>query len=533
MTKPAPQKNESQRQAPNGKPDVSVREAERPSPAGRPHSKDPFDNLFIFEMANNHQGSVEHGLRIIAEMGKIARLHGLHAGIKLQYRDLDTFIHPAHKEDRSIKHIPRFLSTRLTANQFLTLIQAIKEEGLASVCTPFDERSVDLCLDHGVEILKVASCSANDWPLLEKVAQSRRPVICSTGGISLSQIDNLASFLMHREAHFALMHCVGLYPAPNGAICANFIAKLSRRFPQIPIGYSGHEAPDNLDVVKVAVAKGARILERHVGLEADGVSLNAYSMNPKQTQAWVGSALEARSICGPVDDKIISQQEIDSLRSLMRGAYAGSSLSQGSVLKRQSLYFAMPCQPGQTSAFDYHETMTASRDYAANAPIQERREVRGKIDMIRGIIHEVKGLLHEANVVIGPDFQIELSHHYGIEQFRRYGAVLITAVNRAYCKKILVVLPGQNHPTHQHKIKEETFQILWGELDITINDKQYVTLKAGDSLLVEPGTRHSFRSANGAIVEEISTAHIVGDSYYDDEDIRKKDPMERKTILEW
>ncbi len=53
-----------------------------------------FDNLVIFEMANSHQGSVEHGINIIKEMGKIARRHNIHAAVKLQYRDLDSFIHP-------------------------------------------------------------------------------------------------------------------------------------------------------------------------------------------------------------------------------------------------------------------------------------------------------------------------------------------------------------------------------------------------------------------------------------------------------
>ena len=52
------------------------------------------DLLFVFEMANNHQGDVEHGARIISEMGQIAARHGVRAAVKLQYRDLDTFIHP-------------------------------------------------------------------------------------------------------------------------------------------------------------------------------------------------------------------------------------------------------------------------------------------------------------------------------------------------------------------------------------------------------------------------------------------------------
>ena len=58
-----------------------------------------FDDLFIFEMANNHQGSLKHGLRIISEMAEITRRYKIHAAVKLQYRDLDTMIHQAYKNN--------------------------------------------------------------------------------------------------------------------------------------------------------------------------------------------------------------------------------------------------------------------------------------------------------------------------------------------------------------------------------------------------------------------------------------------------
>ena len=102
-----------------------------------------FDNLFIFEMANSHQGSVEHGIDIIREMGRIARRHNIRAAVKLQYRELDSFIHPDYKGRTDIKHIPRFESTRLMPEQFNRLVEAIREEGLIPMSKPFDDQSVD------------------------------------------------------------------------------------------------------------------------------------------------------------------------------------------------------------------------------------------------------------------------------------------------------------------------------------------------------------------------------------------------------
>lgn len=125
-----------------------------------------FKDLIIFEMANSHQGSVEHGLKIIQEMGKIARKYNVKAAVKLQYRNLDTFIHPDYKGRTDVKHIPRFESTRLNYDQFTVLAEAIKHEGMVSMSTPFDEIGVDWCCMQGLDIIKVASCSAMDWPLL-------------------------------------------------------------------------------------------------------------------------------------------------------------------------------------------------------------------------------------------------------------------------------------------------------------------------------------------------------------------------------
>src|SRR4051812_10364400 len=122
--------------------------------------KPSMKNLFIFEVANNHQGDVQHGLKIIDEMARIARQHRVNAAVKFQYRDLPTFIHPDYKARKDVKHIPRFVDTELSAAQFSVLQDAVFKAGLLKVTTPFDERSVQTCVEHGVDILKVASCSA-------------------------------------------------------------------------------------------------------------------------------------------------------------------------------------------------------------------------------------------------------------------------------------------------------------------------------------------------------------------------------------
>ncbi|MDH3711007.1 MAG: N-acetylneuraminate synthase family protein, partial [Cyclobacteriaceae bacterium] len=283
-----------------------------------------FKDLFVLEMANNHQGSVDHGLRIIKEAGDLVKKYNLNAGVKLQYRDIDTFIHPKYKKAQDVKHIPRFMSTRLTDAQFKKMVEATAAAGMRTIVTPFDEASVAKCLDHKVDILKVASCSADDWPLLEEIAAAGKPVIFSTGGLTIPQVDNLVTFFTHKHVPFAMMHCVSIYPTENPQAQLRFLSKMKKRYPGVTIGYSGHEAPGNTDIAKVAVGIGAQMLERHIGVpdQKKGIKLNAYSMDPKELDHWFQEVALAKSIVGEEEEKQIVEVEQDSLLSLKRGVFA-------------------------------------------------------------------------------------------------------------------------------------------------------------------------------------------------------------------
>lgn len=491
-----------------------------------------FEDLFIFEMANSHQGSVEHGIDIIKEMGKIARKYNIRAAVKLQYRDLDTFIHPEFKNRTDVNHIPRFLSTRLNFDQFNILVDEIRREGMLAMSTPFDEAGVEWCLDQGIDIIKIASCSSLDWPLLTKVAQAKKPLIISTGGKTLSDIDKIYNFFTHKNCDFAFLHCIAEYPAPVEGLQLDFIDRMNKRYRDIAIGYSGHENPDDNITPMLAMAKGAKILERHVGLPTEKITLNAYSMNPEQTEQWVKSALLAKEICKvrKENDKYVSQAEIDSLRSLMRGVYAKKEIKEGSSISEDDVYYAMPCQEKQLNSGEFKDGMIASKTYKINDKIIEKPKLTG-VGAVRSAIHDAKGMLYEAGIALGDEYEVELSHHYGMKHFRQQGAIIINIINREYCKKYIIVLPGQTHPTHAHKVKEETFQVLYGELDVIMEEGTIKHLKPGDMQTVLRGEYHSFASKTGAIFEEVSTQHMKSDSYYKDPEISKLDPMERKTFL--
>jgi N-acetylneuraminate synthase len=493
-----------------------------------------FRDLFVLDLANNHQGSVEHGLAIIRSCGEIARGHGLRAALKFQFRQLDSFIHPSHRQNSANKHIPRFLSTRLERSDYQRLLDEVRAQGMLAICTPFDEASVPIIVAMGFDILKVASCSSTDWPLIEAVAAANKPVIFSTGGIEIEQIDDLVSFIAHRNIDAALMHCVSIYPTPEDKLNLANIAMLKARYPQLVIGWSTHEDQDDVAPVQMALALGAGMFERHVGIATDSIALNAYSSNPEQLDRWMKAYQRARRILGHSQRGKPDAAEVASLQSLQRGVYVKRELDAGVPLTFDDVYFAMPCLDGQLASGAFKPGTTLRAAVSADGPVMTANAVvpaPPDIHILKKAVHEVKAMLNLAGIELGPEFEVEYSHHEGVENFKKTGVVIINCINREYCKKILVQLPGQSHPWHFHRRKEETFQVLWGEMKAEI-DGRVKTLRPGDTALVLPGVWHRFWTETGVIFEEISTTHYNDDSVYKAPEINGMKRKDRKTVVD-
>ncbi|HYA42702.1 MAG TPA: N-acetylneuraminate synthase family protein [Syntrophobacteraceae bacterium] len=488
--------------------------------------------FFVFEMANNHMGLLEHGRTIIGQFANIAKQFPFTFGFKLQYRQLDTFIHPAYTTRTDFKYVKRFTETRLAPGQYRQIVDEMKAHGFVAVCTPFDEASVDLIEEHGFDIIKVASCSFTDWPLLEKIVRSEKPIIASTAGVALQDIDKVVSFFAHRRKDFAIMHCVAQYPTPAPGVQLNQIDVLKARYPDVRIGYSTHEDPENVDSIKIAVAKGATIFEKHVGVLEGPISLNDYSATPQQAARWLRSAQVAFDLCGVSGRRAdFTREELSSLRSLQRGIFAKRAFNKGELIPHRDLFAAIPTMDEHITANDLskYAEMHALEDIEANAPLLcSNVELRNFQEKVYEIVQEVKGLLRRSGVTIPSQVDLEISHHYGIDRFHEYGLTMMTVVNRMYCKKLIALLPGQKHPTQYHKQKEETFHVLYGDADIELNGS-LKRLKAGETITVERGVHHYFGTHNGAIIEEISSTHYADDSFYLDPAIMANG--NRKTLL--
>jgi sialic acid synthase SpsE len=312
---------------------------------------DIFDELFVLEMANNHLGDVQRGLKIIGNYAQVVRFNNVRAAIKLQLRDVDTFVHKDFRHRDDIRYIKKTLDTRLRPEDFATMVQAIREASCIPMATPFDESSVDFCCELGVAILKIASSDCNDWILIEKMAKTKKPIIVSTGGSSLKDIDDLVTFFDNRHIPLAINHCVSLYPSEDCDIELNQIDFLRNRYPHHTIGFSTHEYHDWTSSIQMAYAKGARTFERHIDIQTDGMTVSPYCSVPEQVDTWFKAFHRAKRMCGApgTQKRLPPQREISYLDSLVRGVYARRDLPAGHVLQDADVYLAIPLQQGQIS----------------------------------------------------------------------------------------------------------------------------------------------------------------------------------------
>jgi N-acetylneuraminate synthase len=334
-------------------------------------NRDIFEDLFVLEMANNHWGDVNRGLRIIREFGTVVRYNDVRAAIKLQLRDVDSFIHKDFRSRDDIRYIKKTIETKLSRDELAALVEGVRRANCVRMATPFDEKSVEFCVELGLEIIKIASSDVTDWPLLEKIAKTRKPVMVSTGGSSLNNIDNMVTFFDNRNIPLAINHCVSLYPCEDDDLQLNQIDFLKNRYPGHVIGLSSHEYHDWSSSMLIAYAKGARTFERHIDIQSGDKPVSPYCSTPDQVAVWFQSFKKAQEMCGAAGTHRHPslQKETDYLTSLVRGVYARSDLIAGQVLNNEDYYLAIPLQKGQLSCRELLNDQVLAHDIKQDAPI--------------------------------------------------------------------------------------------------------------------------------------------------------------------
>jgi N-acetylneuraminate synthase len=477
-------------------------------------------------MANNHQKSVGHAKKIIDDFSELKSKFNLNCGMKLQFRNLDTFIHKDYQSS-DLKYVKRFKETELSKEEFAEIVDYIHEKNMISVATPFDNDSVKTFIDLNVQVLKIASCSNDDWPLLEEVSKLDRKIIISTGGATIKHLKKVYNLFKDNSRDFSFLHCVAEYPTSPDKAFLGRIHKLKEEFPDIEIGYSSHESPRMKSVVPFAAAMGASIIEKHIGKETESIKLNEYSCTASDFE----KIFEEMNF---LDSSIKGDFETsEALQKLKRGIYCKRDIKSGDKASEDDFYFAMPLQDGYSDASFIKSIVNKEclcdmkKDSAVKDSLFKNNDLHKASEILN---NELADILSDAQVTISKKDDIELSCHYGFSKFRQVGALIISKINRKYCKKIIAMLPNQSHPEHYHLQKEECFELLRGDCVLNLNGKD-VTLKKGEPILINKNVKHSFKTNTGCVIEEVSSTHIPGDSVYTDPLVNSLSLEERKIKL--
>ena len=217
----------------------------------------------IGEIGLNHNGDVEIAKKLI----DVASLAGAQA-VKFQKRT------PAISTPEHMKDVPRetpwgtmtYLEYRYRVEfereQYQEIGEYADSKGLDWFASPWDEPSVDFLEELDVVAHKVASASVTDIGLLQKLRDTGKPIILSTGMSTIEQIDRAVEVL--GTDNLVMLHATSTYPLPPEEANLLMIDTLNARY-DVPIGYSGHEP--GLQISLAAVAMGAVAVERHITLD--------------------------------------------------------------------------------------------------------------------------------------------------------------------------------------------------------------------------------------------------------------------------
>lgn len=147
--------------------------------------------------------------------------------------------------------------------QYREIDRYCKEKGIAWIVSVWDQPSVDFMEKFDTPAYKIPSASLTDFDLIRKAQATGKPLILSSGMSSMEQIHQ--GVKIAGEKDLVLMHCTSTYPCEPEELNLKMIETLRREFPNLPIGYSGHEV--GLVPSAVAVALGACMVERHLTLD--------------------------------------------------------------------------------------------------------------------------------------------------------------------------------------------------------------------------------------------------------------------------
>jgi len=304
-----------------------------------PLKKTPF---FVAEISANHNGSLLHAKKLI----RLAKIYGANA-VKLQTYTPDTLTIRSNKLDFKIRGglwngktlWDLYQKAQTPFEWHKELFNYAKKVKIICFSTPFDESAVDLLENLDCPFYKVASFEMNHIPLIKKIAQTKKPIIISTGLANLKEIDIAYKIAKKNGAsEIILLYCVSNYPSRISDFNFNNIRILKERY-NCKVGFSDHSIDNK--VVAAAIAAGAEIIEKHIALEGQKKGFDlAFSLKGKEIKDYAQVIKDASLMMG----KKYFFRNVSENQSLQfrRSIYAVSDIKKGEKFTKKNIRVIRP-----------------------------------------------------------------------------------------------------------------------------------------------------------------------------------------------
>lgn len=303
---------------------------------------DDSDCFFIAEIGHNHQGDVEKCKQLISK----AHECGADA-VKLQKRDNKSLftrqMYNAPYDNRN-----SFGATYGEHRDFLEfgrqeyreLIEYCDQLGVIFFATAFDFNSADFLAQLDMPAYKIASGDLRSIPLLKHVASFNKPLIISTGGAAMEDIERAYDTLMPINDQICIMQCTSGYPPEYHELNLRVIDTYRKRFPNVVIGYSGHD--NGIAMSLVAYMLGARIIEKHFTLNRAWKGTDhAFSLEPNGLRRLIRDLRRTKIALGD-GRKVVYESEVNPIRKMSKKIVAKVKLKKGQKLSMDVLQFKSP-----------------------------------------------------------------------------------------------------------------------------------------------------------------------------------------------
>jgi N,N'-diacetyllegionaminate synthase len=250
--------------------------------------------LIIAEAGVNHNGSIELAKKLI----------DVAADAKVDYVKFQTFktenlvSKTAKKAEYQIKNIDdnddsqfaMLKKLELDLDTHKLLIDYCNSRNIKFLSTAFDLESIDMLNELGIDLFKIPSGEITNYPYLQKIGRSGKPVIISTGMANLADIEAAIEVLTNAgvpRIEIMVLHCNTDYPTPMADVNLKAMLSIKEAF-QVPVGYSDHTL--GIEIPIAAVAMGGVCIEKHFTLDKNMEGPDhVASLDPAELKAMVSA----------------------------------------------------------------------------------------------------------------------------------------------------------------------------------------------------------------------------------------------------